>query len=128
MPDFSLDDWADVYEFRLSQVVNWQGEMMTTTERYEMIQGIVSVEGEAAAKYREKLFGVQVVVVAPTRYYELAAMHNLGISPREWSGMSLEQRGEQVAYLRLSNKVQFIERHEELQREEYRKLHEKKDG
>lgn len=99
---------------RLAQVVKRDDEFLTVPARYEQVMMFANRDNDQARKYREELLGPNVIAGAPTRYYELAAMHSLGISPEIWSTMPLEVQGEHIAYLRLSNMQQVIERHEML--------------
>lgn len=100
---------------RIAQTVKREEEFLTVPTRYEQIMRFVGNEqSELARKYKADLLGPSLIAGAPTRYYELSAMHNLGISPNVWEAMSIEDRGEHVAYLRLSNMAAIIERNETL--------------
>lgn len=83
---------------------------------------LLKEQGESAdslrAEYRKKMFGVELEwAFMPTRYLELHAAHELGISVVEWDRLSLEDRAEQMAHLRIANMSEIVRRHEEMQEE-----------
>lgn len=81
----------------------------------------------APKEYKEKMFGHLSIAGAPDQFFELQAMHTLALAPHDWAGMSICERGKHVAYLRLKNMADILERHEQLQREELNAFKNKSD-
>lgn len=107
--------WVQMKMLALTPIVKRDEAEITLICRYQQVMAFADADMDQARKYRQELLGPNVVAGAPEHYWELAAIHSLGIAPNIWEAMPMPQQAEHIAYLRLSNMAQTVERHETLQ-------------
>lgn len=127
--DFVLEMWVQIHLRRLMPQV-WKSDQTTESllRRYEKIKTILwgdnpEEDNLQRKNTREKFLGPDLIAFLPERYDELDLQFEAGYS--EWLKMSLEERGEYIAFRRIKNMIEFsreyIRFNENLRKEELAK-------
>lgn len=62
-----------------------------------------------AKKYREKIIGKTCLVYAPSRYWEVGAIHDMGIEPENWKHYSIHARAELMARRYVKSMIEVVD-------------------
>lgn len=98
-------------------------ELVPLNERYERVMSLIGADGDPDKregkfkKYREKLFGPQVIEQAPSLYWDMLLVNDLQWKPEEWESMDVHSRAKVRAARRIKGMVDVLQRHDELQAE-----------
>lgn len=82
---------------------------------YQDVMELLSGESQSdrgkknVAKYRERIIGKTCLVQAPSRYHEIGAVHDMGITPELWASYSIHARAELMARRYIKNMIEVID-------------------
>jgi hypothetical protein len=94
--------------------------------RYDRLMNLIENDSsDRMRRYKEKLFGTDTEVSTGDKYNLFSMLKELQITIQEWEEMTIHQQESTRAHYQLSGIVSLIRRHDELQRENLKKLEDK---
>ena len=102
--------------------------LIPVTEKYRQIMQLFEDNpGEKMEKYKEKLFGSSMEIIAPDTYNMIGYGPELTGSYPEFKAMledpvQIREAAKMIAHTRLKNMIEVIQRHRRLQDETRRKI------
>lgn len=96
-------------------------------QAYQDVMAILNMKGDDERmqrlidEYRAKILGKSCLVSAPSEYWEIRLITELGISPSDWKSFALHEKAKIMAVNYLKNMVATVDRHYEEQDEQEKK-------
>lgn len=114
---FLFDDLVEIYIQRLCGLAysrRWKVDMPTYAvyqDVMELFDGDKNTERgkEIAKRYKEKIIGKTCLTYAPSRYWQIGAVHDMGIEPDVWDSYHIHARAELMARRYIKNMVEVID-------------------
>lgn len=115
--DFALDALIELYIQRLCGL-SYSRRNKQDLPTYVVYQEIMEIlDGtyageygkELAQKYKDKIIGKTALKTAPSRYFEIGAVIDMGIEPPVWESYDIHWRAEIMARRYVKNMIEVID-------------------